>query len=356
VAVFPPDFEEMSPWELILRESRLTGLSWTNETGRPHGPSPEMRGLALLSRTGAMALFAGAPQSLEEVLKSAETGRPPAFELPVQVSLRTVSRRERTESPNVAAVLRGSDPRLRDEYVVLSAHLDHLGIGEAVDGDAIYNGAYDNASGVAILLEVAKALARLPVRLRRSVLFLAFTGEEQGLNGSGFFARHPTVPIDRIVAAVNLDMFLMLHPLRDVIAFGAEHSSLGAAVEQAAGRLGIALSPDPLPEQVLFIRTDHYSFVQQGVPAIFLSGGFQTAHASDATLDRRAVTERWMQEVYHQPGDDMSQSMDFGAGAQFAKLSFLVTSLIAQEDRAPSWNPGDFFGEKFRRKPASPRR
>jgi Zn-dependent M28 family amino/carboxypeptidase len=241
-------------------------------------------------------------------------------------------------------VLRGSDPRLKDEYVVLSAHLDHLGVGKPAAGDSIYNGAYDNASGVALLLEVANAFVHLPAAPRRSVIFLTVTGEEEGLNGSDFFAHHS--PIGRIVANVNLDMFLMLYPFRDVIAFGAEHSSLALPVEEAARRLGIAVSPDPSPGQAMFIRSDHYSFAQQGVPAVSLEGGFQTG---DPAVDGRSIRDKWMSEKYHQPGDDMSQVIDLGAGAQFAKLSFFLSYLLAQNDNAPSWNPGDFFGEKFRR-------
>jgi Zn-dependent M28 family amino/carboxypeptidase len=178
------------------------------------------------------------------------------------------------------------------------------------------------------------------------VLFLAATGEEQGLNGSGFFAHNPPVPAGRIVADINLDMFLMLYPLRDVVAFGAEHSSLGLTVEEAARELGVAVSPDPFPEEVMFIRSDHYSFVQEGIPAIHLTGGFATG---DPAADGRAVWDRWMREVMHRPGDDMSQRIDLGAGAQFAKLNFLISYLVAQKDQAPSWNPGDFFGEKFSR-------
>ncbi|HEX6903743.1 MAG TPA: M28 family peptidase [Thermoanaerobaculia bacterium] len=343
LGIFPPEIERMFPWELFVQHARWPALSWLDEAGRPHYVGPPG---ATLSRKTAEELFAGAPYSLEEVFKNAESGRPRSFELPVRVSLRNTNQRERTESPNVAAVLRGSDPKLKDEYVVLTAHLDHVGVGDPVDGDAIYNGAYDNASGVAILLEVAKAFASLPVAPRRSVLFLAVTGEEEGLNGSSFFAHHPTVPLDRIVANVNLDMIQMLYPLRDVIAFGAEHSSLDLPVKEAARRLGIEVSPDPFPEQVMFIRSDHYSFVQKGIPSIYLNRGFQTG---DPAMDGRALWDKWMQEAYHRPGDDMSQAIDFGAGAQFAKLNFLISYLVAQDDKAPSWNPGDFFGEKFRR-------
>ncbi len=341
--IFPPEIERQFPWELFVQHARWPALSWLKEDGKPYYVAPPG---AILSRKTAEGLFAGAPHSLEEVFKNAESGRPQSFELPVRVHLRNTNRRERIESPNVAAVLRGSDARLKDEYVVLTAHLDHVGVGDPVNGDAIYNGAYDNASGVAILLEVARAFTRLPVAPRRSVLFLAVTGEEEGLNGSAFFAHHPTVPLDRIVANVNLDMIQMLFPLRDVIAYGAEHSSLDLPVKEAARRLGIEVSPDPVPEQVNFIRSDHYSFVQQGVPAIHLDRGFQTG---DPAVDGRALWEKWMQEAYHRPGDDMSQTIDFEAGAQFAKLNFLISYLVAQEDKAPTWNPGDFFGEKFRR-------
>jgi len=342
LGIFTPELEQIYPWEHALQESRLPDVSWADETGRPHFVGP---GAAVLSWKGAEALFAGTSHSLEEIFKNAKAGRPQSFALPVQASLRNTGRVERIESPNVAAVLRGSDPRLKEEYVVLSAHLDHVGVGEPVNGDAIYNGAYDNASGIAILLEMAKAFSRLPTAPRRSVLFLAVTGEEEGLHGSDFFAHHPTVPIGKIVADVNLDMFLMLYPFHDVVAFGAEHSSLARPVEEAAHRLGIAVIPDPIPEQVIFIRSDHYSFVQQGVPAISLMGGFETG---DPAIHGRAIWDKWMQDVLHHPSDDMSQTINFDAGAQFAKLNFLISYLVAQDDKAPSWNAGDFFGEKFR--------
>lgn len=343
LTIFTPEIERMFPWELFTQHARWPAFSWLDPAGRPHHRGPAG---AILSRHAAEQLFEGAPHSLAEVFAQAEAGRVRSFELPVQVSLRSTNRRERIESPNVVAVLRGSDSRLREEYIVLSAHLDHMGMGDPVDGDSIYNGAYDNASGVAVLLEVANAFARLPVAPRRSVVFLAVTGEEQGLNGSGFFAHHPTVPVDRIVANVNLDMLLMLYPLRDVIAYGAEHSSLGPIVEAAARALGIAMIPDPFPEQVFFVRSDHYSFVQQGIPAIHLTGGFETG---DPAVDGREIWDAWTQKTMHRPGDDMSRTIDVDAGARYAQLNFLISYLVAQADQAPSWNPGDFFGEKFRR-------
>lgn len=342
--IYTPEREKRMPWESARHRSHWPTSTWVDREGKPRFPT--LLPNAAVSLKGAKELFAGAPRTLDEVFAAAEAGRPPVFELPARASLRTVGRGKRAESPNVAAVLRGSDPRLRDEYVVLSAHLDHVGVDPSgKEGDTIYNGAYDNASGVAVMLEVARAFTRLPAP-RRSVLFLAVTGEEEGLNGSEYFANNPTVPIGRIVANTNLDMFLMLYPLRDVVAFGAEHSTLERVVREAAGRLGIEVSPDPFPEQVLFIRSDHYSFVQQGVPAIFLTVGLESA---DPEVDAKAVWGRWMQEVYHKPGDDMSQEIDFGSGVQFAKLNFLISYQVAQEEERPAWKPGDFFGDRFGR-------
>ena len=342
LGIYTPEWEKRMSWDGLQKYLHWPSSTWVDAAGKPRSSILPGAGLSM---KGAKELFAGAPRTLEEVYKMAATGRPPTFELPVRASVRVVGRGKRIESPNVAAVLRGSDPKLRDEYVVLSAHLDHVGMELEGEGDTIHNGAYDNASGIAVMLEVANAFTRLPAP-RRSVLLLAVTGEEEGLNGSDYFARFPTVPVDGIVANTNLDMILMLYPLRDVVAFGAEHSSLDRVLKEAAGRLGIEVSPDPFPEQVLFIRSDHYSFVQQGVPSIGLALGLKSA---DPAVDAPAVWGKWMQEVYHKPGDDMSQAMDFASGVQFAKLSFLIGWMVAQEEKAPSWNPGDFFGGKFAR-------
>ena len=349
IGIFTPEREQRMPFATAVKHSHWPSTSWVDAAGKP--PLMNMLPAAALSRAGAEKLFEGAPTSLEEVFKAGAAGKPPRFELPVQVSMRSEGKAKRAESPNVAAVLRGSDPKLRDEYVVLSAHLDHVGVDPTGEGkDTIFNGAYDNASGIAVLLEVANAFTRLPAP-RRSILFLAVTGEEEGLNGSDYFARNPTVPVGKIVANTNLDMFLMLYPLQDVIAFGAEHSSLEKVVTEAAGRLGVEVSPDPFPEQVLFIRSDHYSFVQQGVPSIFLAVGMKS---SDPSVDGKAVWGKWMKDTYHKPGDDMSQPIDFASGVTFAKLNFLISYLVAQEEQAPAWKPGDFFGDKFGRRAVLP--
>jgi Zn-dependent M28 family amino/carboxypeptidase len=192
------------------------------------------------------------------------------------------------------------------------------------------------------VLEAARAFAALPARPRRSIVFAFVTAEERGLLGSDYFARQPTVP-GTTVACLSLDMPFLFHPLRDIVPYGAQHSTLSAPLERAAQRLGIAIAEDPIPEQVLFIRSDHYSFVRQGVPSLFIKSGFQTGD----TRDGSAINAAWRRDVYHKPNDDMSQAFDFDAGAAHARLNFLTGWLVAQDTARPAWNPGDFFGKLF---------
>jgi hypothetical protein len=337
--------DQSYPWDRLVRQLRAGDMRWLDRNGAPAEVWPAMQGVATLSDSAAADLFEEAPQSLSEVLTAAEAGTPPAFELPVRATLRTVSEHQQFESPNVAGILRGSDARLRDEAVVFTAHLDHLGVGEPVQGDSIYNGALDNASGVAGLLEVARAFVTLPRAPRRSVLFLAVTGEESGLLGSDYFAEHPTVPIERIVANVNLDGLALLYPLRELVAFGADHSTLDSTVARAARRLGIALAPDPFPQEVFFVRSDQYSFVRRGVPSLFPFMGLR----SDSGVDAPARFKEWFATRYHTPQDDLGQPMDFESGARQAQLVFLVGVEIANADERPAWKKGDFFERTFGR-------
>lgn len=352
LSLMTPESERRIPWQRVVRRSKMASLRWLDKQGAPSDSWAELRGLALLSRSGAEAVFMGAPTPLEEVFAAAKDGHPPAFDLSVKIRMRTVSQHGQIASANVAAILPGSDPHLRAEYVVYTAHLDHIGVTEPVEGDAINNGAYDNASGVATLLEIARAFTRLRQPPRRSLLFLAVTAEERGLLGSDYFARHPTVPRAGLVANVNLDMFLMLYPVQDIVAFGAEHSTLGAVVQKAAARVGLEVTPDPMPEQSLFIRSDQYSFVRQGVPAVFMMAGFKSA---DPSLDGAALVEDWLKTRYHSPTDDLSQEMDFASGVKFTQTNFLIGYWVANQMERPIWNHGDFFGERFGRHAAAAR-
>ncbi|NNM31412.1 MAG: M28 family peptidase, partial [Gemmatimonadetes bacterium] len=299
---------------------------------------------ASLNHEAASALFDGATVSREEALGRAAANNPQAFDLATRITMRTRSEHREVDSWNVVARLEGSDPELRDEHVVYIGHVDHFGIGVPVEGDSIYNGAHDNASGVSIVLEIARAFAGLPSAPRRSVLFLIPTAEEWGLLGSDYFARNPTVSQDGLVAAFSLDMPFLFHPLLDIVPYGAEHSSMGQAVARAAGHLGLALGPDPIPEQVLFIRSDHFSFIRQGIPALFIKSGFETG---DPDLDGGAINTAFRQNLYHTPFDEPDQGFDFEAGATHARVNFLTGYVIAQDDARPTWNAGDFFGGLF---------
>jgi Zn-dependent M28 family amino/carboxypeptidase len=212
-------------------------------------------------------------------------------------------------------------------------------------GDDIYNGAYDNASGVAALIAVARAFSELSTRPERSLLFIAATAEEHGLLGSDYFARNPTVE-GELVANVNMDGVLMFHPLKDVVAFGADHSTLREPVERAAEMLDLKLSPDFMPEEVIFIRSDQFSFVRQGIPAVYAFVGTDTGRPG---VDGEKILREWMVTTYHQPSDDMTQEMDFEAGADYARLEFLIGYLVAKAPERPRWNEGDFLGDRFTR-------
>jgi Zn-dependent M28 family amino/carboxypeptidase len=331
-------------WEVSVATGKQGGYAWVDGQGNPSRGDPALRGSASLNHSGVEALFAGAATPAAAVFAAAAKSTPQAFDLATRVSIATRSTHKDVESANVVAKLEGSDPALKNEHVVYIAHVDHFGRGVAMNGDEIYNGAHDNASGVAIVLDVARAYAALPTRPRRSVLFLFVTAEERGLLGSDYFARHPTVAKDSLVADLALDMPFLFHPLLDIVPYGAQHSTLAAPVERAAKHLGIAIGTDPIPEQVLFIRSDHFSFVRQGVPSLFLKSGFQTG---DPAKDGSAINAAYRRDVYHKPNDDMSQAFDFEAGAAHARLNFLTGWLVAQDTARPAWNPGDFFGGVF---------
>jgi hypothetical protein len=339
-----PVLESLYPYAMRVRDLAFPRLRWVDAEGTPADHLPELRATAGLSLDAVTKLLDGSGHTPEEVYAAARAGAPRTFEIPGTVRIHLSSKLGDLASPNVVARLPGSDPSLASEHVVYTAHLDHLGVGEAVKGDTIYNGALDNASGVACLIEIARAFTGMKERPRRSILFVAVTGEEEGLRGSDYFARNPTVPRKDLVANVNMDEDLMFWPMKDVVVHGAEHSSLGAVAEEAARRLGLTLSPDTQPEQVLFVRSDQYSFVKQGIPAIATDVGLET---TDPHLQPREIEDRWRRTTYHQPQDDMSQPFDWSAAVTYARFQFLCGYRIAQDPARPRWNAGDFFGDKY---------
>src|SRR5215472_9172118 len=247
ITLWTPISETQLPWSRMPNQAEAPSFYWLDPNGVPNDSFKEIRGSAVLSMAAAERLFTGAPQSYADALKAANAGTARPFGLAATARLHTVSRHRETKSPNVVGVLRGSDPALSQEYVVFSAHTDHMGIGRPVNGDRIYHGAVDDASGTSALIEMARAFAGLTKPPARSILFLATTAEEKGLLGAHYFAHFPTVPAHSIVADLNMDGASVFYTFQDVI--GDNHSTLGDTLGRVAAKLGLKVSPDPMPEQ-----------------------------------------------------------------------------------------------------------
>jgi peptidase M28-like protein len=282
--------------------------------------------------------LAGSGHSMTELLALADKGQQlPRFPLaPVLRAQAKVVRRQ-VESPNVVAAYAGSDPALKSEYVVLSAHLDHLGIGEPINGDRIYNGAMDDASGVATLLDIAQTLHESQVKTRRSLLFVVVCGEEKGLQGSRYFAAHPTVDRKQMVADINTDMFLPLYPFHLATVYGLNESDLGDAVRQAAKALGVEIQDDPAPQRNVFIRSDQYNFIRGGIPALKIDSGFKKGTREEA------LEKEWLRERYHAPSDDLNQPVDLQAAGAYNRLLLTLVRSVADHTPRPQWKPDSFF-------------
>jgi Peptidase family M28/PA domain len=340
VIVLTPEVEQHLPWpffvrqapfeQMVWREGEQAGTGYAIPTARV--PAAQLqRFLARSGRKGA-DLFAAGPKG----------GLKP-FALGMKGRLRTAAALRKLSSENVAGVLRGRERP--DEYVVLTAHLDHLGIGPPIDGDAIYNGAVDDATGVSLVIEMARAFAALPERPPRSILVVGVTGEEKGLLGSDYFARHPTVPIAGIVADVNVDGSIGAWRPHDLIVLGSEHSTLERAASAALAASGLSQSPDPEPEQVFFIRSDQYSFVKQGIPAIFPGPGWKDERGDIAK--NKATEDWWTKHRYHHPKDEWDPSQDYENLAVEARAVFLMALAVALDPERPRWNEGDVFARLY---------
>jgi Zn-dependent M28 family amino/carboxypeptidase len=323
-----------------LRSPRLPepGITWVDPQGEPFNDAPSLRFVANVDPAAGEALFQGARRSFAEVMAEAarEGTRPRGFALRETAGFQRESANTPMSSPNVIGILPGTDPALAGEYVLLMAHLDGLGVREGGEGDRIRNGAMDNTTGISTLLEVARQMSQPGNRPRRPVIFAAVTAEEKGLLGAQYLARNPVVENGRVVGVVNLDMPVLTYNFSDVIAFGAEHSTLGPIVSRAAARMNVSVTPDPLPEQGLFTRSDHYMFVREGVPAVFLMTGF----AGEGGERFRS----FLSTQYHSPQDDLSLPFDWNAGARFAELNYLIAREIADAAEAPRWYRDSFFG------------
>jgi Zn-dependent M28 family amino/carboxypeptidase len=331
-----------SNWAPLAMSAARPVTNWADgKGGSGQGRAAPLLRMSLAEAT-AERFFAGARQSLAAVQGEAAAGRSPkGFALTGQLRVEASSKWEDFTSPNVVAVLPGSDPKLRDEYVALMGHLDHIGVSKnAKPGeDAINNGALDNASGVSTMLETARSFVMSGQAPKRSLLFLAVTGEEIGLTGADYFATRPTVPLPRIAALVNLDMPLLLYPFRDVIAFGAEHSNMVGAVDAAGRAMQVTTTADPMPEQGLFTRSDHYRFVTRGVPSVFLMTGY--ANGGEAQW------KKFLGGCYHHPCDEVGQGIDWDAAARFGELNTRIARQLADAPERPRWNADSYFGRSF---------
>lgn len=299
--------------------------------------SGQLASLTFTSR-GAEKLFAGSGHTFAEISQLAKDNKPlPKFALPGTIKMRAALTVDSFIAANVAALVEGTDPALKNEYVVMTSHLDHVGIGRAVNGDAIYNGAMDDASGIAAMLQIAKMLKASGATTKRSILFVAVSGEERGLLGSRYFAAHPTVPLNRIVGDINLDMFLPLYPLKVIEVQGFAESSLGESVRVVARELGVEVQTDREPDQNRFIRSDQYSFIRAGVPALAFKFGYEYG-----TVDEKTRLA-WVRERYHQPSDDLKQPVDLEAAAKFNRVIMGLLRRVADDPTRPSWNADSFF-------------
>ena len=335
--------EARRPFASLVAYADRPRFSWARPDGTAATDAPGTPQLGTLSQAGAAKLFGAAWGGIAKQAADVNARFKPVA-APGTMTIATRTSFAPTLSSNVVGLIPGADPRLRDQVVVLSAHLDHIGVDPVGTGsptrDRINNGAMDNAMGIASLIEEAKRFKADAKQPRRTVMFLAVTAEEKGLIGSDYFAHHPTVPIGNIVADVNLDMPILTYRFEDMIVFGANRSTLGPIVRDAAASVGVTMSPDPLPEQGLFVRSDHFRFVEQGVPSVFLWPGQKGPG--------KAAYDAFFANDYHKPSDEVTLPIDWSQGPRFVGVNYAIARAVADADERPVWNKGDYFGTLFK--------
>jgi hypothetical protein len=345
-----PESESKYPWSFGADNWQRPGMRILGPDGKPLETHPGLRCMARVPASKAPLLLAGARYTPAQVFARKEKGTLRPFELKGTVTLASRSKLEPVTSRNVVGKVPAGASSDGDaaasragEHILLTAHLDHVGTGAAVNGDSIYNGAQDNAVGIAAMLEAGRLLMQSRDSMQRSVLLLATTAEEKGLLGADYFAANPTVPLASIVANVNLDMPTHLAPVTDLIPYGIEHSTLDTVAKTAVEAAGLTLTPDPFPDEVLFVRSDQYSFVRKGVPAVYLGAGIRRTDGSDGLAGFGA----FLRQHYHKPSDDLSQPIDWNGAARLAIVNRNIAYAIATQETRPEWKPGDFFGDTF---------
>ncbi|HEY6122279.1 MAG TPA: M28 family peptidase [Pyrinomonadaceae bacterium] len=333
------------PWSVV----RTSNGSWRFDIARSADPSPFLKFRSWVTDDSARRIMKLAGKDLDQLRRDAGSRNFQPVNLGLKGSLKLKSEVKRVDAPNVVGILPGRDPSLRDEYVVYSAHWDHLGIGAPdKSGDRIYNGAVDNASGVASVIAIAESLTKLPAaqKPRRSILFLFPTAEEQGLLGAEWYSRHPLVPLNKTAANVNLDSMNVLGPTTDFIPLGADRSTLKAVVDAIARERGMKVSPDARPEQGSFYRSDHFPFAKVGVPSISLKEGNDYVGHSKSWGEEQF--RAYNTAHYHQPSDEYSDSWNFAGMLQEAEIALAIGRRIADMPSMPRFNPGDEFAKTRR--------
>ena len=337
VSLLDDDARAKAEWSQLREDYALPFMNWISADGTPFRRIA-MRFSGLLDAEAAARLVAGSPVGFADIRAAANRGAPlPSFQLPARMTIEATNRWRRFSSDNVLGLVRGSDPQVADEYVLVTAHLDHVGIDPMAPGkDKIFNGALDNASGIAAMIEVARALAADSERARRSVMFVATTAEEIGLLGSDYLAENPLPQGGRVIAVVNLDGGVPPHELRKVVGHGSKHSTISEHLESVAARSGFPIVPDDLPADEYFERTDHFSFARRGVPAVYLVMG-------GSTEQERALFEPHI----HQPGDDLKLPFNWAGGARFARIAHDVVRSLADAAEAPRWYADSPIGKRY---------
>lgn len=317
-------------------------VDWVDPTGRTKSRSSGLPLSMAISRRVAEQVFAASGRRLGPIIAAGKrAGTVSGFDLRARLTFNDKSAWQDFTSPEVIGLLPGADPALKTQYVVLMGHLDHLGVNPAAKPgeDAIYNGALDNAAGVATMLEAARQFVASGKAPRRSVLFIANAGEEKGLRGADYFAANPTVPVSSIVGVVDLDMPLLLYPFTDVVAYGGDHSTIARTIADAAKAMGVAVAADPMPQEAIFVRSDHYRFVTRGIPGILLMTGY-------ANGGERKWKD-FLGNAYHRVNDDLNQPIRWDQGARYAELNYRIARALADADERPLWYQGDYFGDSF---------
>jgi Zn-dependent M28 family amino/carboxypeptidase len=334
--IFIPNPHSMDiPWERLKVLRTQIGMAPADET------LDDANGMNLgvtFNPASADKLFAGSGHTFQEISDLAKARKPlPRFPLKVEIRARTKMEVQALESSNIVAKIEGNDPKLKQDCIVVSAHIDHLGTGEPINGDRIYNGAMDNGSGSAMLLDFARSFKENRPTFKRSVILLWITGEEKGLLGSRYFAEYPTVPASSIVANINTDMFLPIIPLQAVTVYGINESDLGEWAAKMAKQHGIEAQDDPKPQRNSFIRSDQYNFIRRGVPAVAMGVGCKL------DTPQQKVIDEWLHNRYHAPSDDTHQPVNLETAGKFEGLVWDLLAFTANSEKTPKWKPDSFF-------------